>query len=133
MSIKRDIRALAKKFCDAESYRIRHLDRFLGEDGRVAPGKISEHNRAYIDASHDARSDLGSLIAELERLAGPELTIGSAVLVPADATTASGGFVLFDGEVTAEVVGEEDEDGDVPVEAGGLRQYVDACQLKFAE
>ncbi|WP_432006340.1 hypothetical protein [Streptomyces parvus] len=133
MSIATEIRSLTKKYRDAEGYRTRHLERFLGEDGKVPPAKISEHNRAVIDNAHDARTDLRELLSALEEAVGAALKVGDAVTVPADATTADGGFVAFDGEVTAKVVVEEDEDGDVVVELQDLRQYVDSLQLKLVD
>jgi hypothetical protein len=131
--IKSGIRALAKKYRDAEIYRTRHLDRFLGEDGKVLPGKVNEHDRAFIDNAYDAQSDLIDLVAELEKLVGPELKVGTAVIVPADATTVNGDVVNFEGEVTGEVYELEDSDGDVLVRSGGLVSYVDPRQLKLVE
>ncbi|MFJ6183726.1 hypothetical protein [Streptomyces sp. NPDC092295] len=97
--------------------------------------------RELIAESEKVRAERGGADAELyselvlkvAELLGPDLKVGDVVVVPADITTASGGFVGFDGEVTAEVLAPADQDGDVLVLAQGMEQYVNPRKLQLAE
>lgn len=73
------------------------------------------------------------VVVKLVELVGPELKVGDAVIVPDDITTKGGGFVGYDGTVTAEVLALEDEDGDILVTAQNMEQYIDPAKVKLVE
>ncbi|WP_052397139.1 hypothetical protein [Streptomyces sp. NRRL F-5123] len=104
---------------------------FLNDGGDLKEGVSQEaYDEARIDEWEDSHGDLGSLVSELEAALGARLKLGDRVIVSAEAETASGGAVLFTGEVKGTLVGPRDGEGDVKVEAQGGIQYVDPRFVK---
>ncbi|AFO10926.1 hypothetical protein ELB20_60 [Streptomyces phage phiELB20] len=132
-NVNSQIRALIKKYRAEEGYREAHVAKYRGEDGEPLPGKTREHDQACTDNAYETMDDHDNLLLELAKLVGPELEVGTAVIVPAGAITVDGSAVNFEGEVTGEVYELEDSDGDVLVRSGGLLSYVDPRQLKLVE
>ncbi|MFE3589445.1 hypothetical protein ACFXOY_18275 [Streptomyces niveus] len=132
MSINDEIRKLIAGFAEVRIEQEAELDKFRdGSDGEVFDwvryGQVcTEHDEA--DAER-----YSELVFKLTELVGPQLKVGDTAVIPADITTASGGLVCFDGEVTAEVLALEDEEGDVLVRAQGIEQYVANSQVRLAK
>ncbi|MGW6600562.1 hypothetical protein [Streptomyces sp. NPDC055036] len=132
MSIIVEIRKLTAEFKEVRTKHYEELDKY--KDG---PGGEVIDWVGYVDAR--ARQDgadakrYSELVLKLTELVGPDLKVGDMVVVPVGIATASGGFVGFHGEVTAEVLVLEDRDGDILVLAQGMEQYVDSRKVQLAE
>ena len=108
---------------------------FLDDEGDLKEGKTyAAYDEHRTDVWEDSHGDLSSLLSELEDALGGGLKVGDRVTVSADAETASGGDVFFDGEVAGEVIAPVDRDGDIEVRADdGVTQYVAPRFVKLAK
>lgn len=114
------------RYSEAYDIREKGIGDFYNDEGKLKEGvSRARFDEACIENWADSHADLGVLLSELADLIGTGYKEGDRVKVSADATTANGGTVFFDGEIEGVITVPADREGDVEVRSdAGIYQYV---------